>query len=72
MNNSGLLDDQTVTVKTGNVAARVGKSNLVDFVGVQPNLALSAFQNGSGEALLKFQGDCRENKTKQHSQNLFS
>jgi hypothetical protein len=54
VDNRGLLDDQTVTMKTGDVTARVGKGNLVDFVGVQPNLALSAFQDGSGEALLKF------------------
>ena len=54
MNNSGLLNNQTITVKTRNVAARVGKSNLVNFIGVQPDLTLSAFQYGSGEALLKF------------------
>jgi hypothetical protein len=52
MDYSRLLDDQTVSLQTGNVTTRVGKTNFVDFVGVQPNLALSAFQNGSGEALL--------------------
>ena len=57
MDNSGFLNDQTVTVKTCDVSARVGKRNLIDFIGVQPNLTLSAFQNGSGEALLELQGD---------------
>jgi hypothetical protein len=58
VDNSRLLDDQTITVKTGNVAARVGKSNLVDFIGVKPDLALSAFQYIGREALLEFQIDC--------------
>lgn len=58
----GFLDDKTITVKTCNVSAGVGKSNLVDFVGVQPNLALAALQNGSGEALLKLQRDCHEKR----------
>ena len=52
-----LLDDKTITVQTVDVAARVGQGNLVDFIGIQPNLALSAFQYGSGEALLKFERD---------------
>jgi hypothetical protein len=55
--NGGLLNDQTITVETRNVSAGIGKGNLVDFVGVQPNLALTAFQDGSCEALLKLQGN---------------
>ena len=39
----GLLDDETVPVKAGDVPARVGERDLVDLVRVQPDLALSAF-----------------------------
>ena len=55
MNHGGLLNNQTITVETRNVAARVGQSNLVNFIRVQPDLALSAFQYISGEALLKLE-----------------
>ena len=50
-----LLDDETITVKLLDVTARVGESNFIDFVGVQPDLALSAFEDGSGEALLELE-----------------
>ena len=54
MNDSRLLDDQTIAVKTGDVAAGVRKSDLVDFIGIQPDLALSALQYRGSEALLEF------------------
>ena len=53
-----LFDNETITVKTGNVTARVGQGNLVNFIGVQPNLALSAFQNGGSQTFLQFQRNC--------------
>jgi len=53
--NSGLLNDKTITVKARNVSTGIGKGNFVDFIGVQPNLALTAFQDGGCEALLKLQ-----------------
>jgi hypothetical protein len=53
VNHSGLLDDQTIPVQLVNIAARVGQGNFVDFVGVQPNLALSALKDGSRQTLLK-------------------
>ena len=37
-----LLDDETITLKTSDVAARVGQRNFVGLVGIQPNFALSA------------------------------
>lgn len=60
VDNSGLLDDQTISVQTSNVASRVGKSNFLDFVGVKPDLALSALQDVGRKALLEFQGDYRD------------
>jgi len=53
VNNSWLLDDQTITVQLGNITARVRQRNLVDFIGVQPDLALTALEDGSGQTLLQ-------------------
>jgi hypothetical protein len=63
VNDSRLLDDQTISLQTSNVATRVGKSNFVDFVRVQPNFALSAFQHRRGEPLLQTKIDCAMRKT---------
>lgn len=60
-----LLDDQTISLQTGDVTARVGKSNFVDFIRIQPNLALSAFHYGSGKALLKTKIDYSNNERQQ-------
>jgi hypothetical protein len=40
-------------VQLVNIAARVGQGNFVDFVGVQPNLALSALKDGRRQTLLQ-------------------
>lgn len=45
VHNSGLLHDKSILFQTGNVATRVGQGNFIDFVGVQPDLALSALQD---------------------------
>ena len=58
MNDSGLLHDETIAIQLGNIASRVGQLNFIDFVRVQPDLALSALEDGSSEALLEFQRDC--------------
>ena len=58
VDHGGLLDDQTIAVQSSNVTTGVGQGNFVDFVGVQPNLALSALEDGSGEALLQTKIDC--------------
>ena len=38
-----LSDDQTVPLQTLDVATRVGQGNLVNLVGVQPDLAFTTF-----------------------------
>jgi len=58
MNDGGFLHDQTIAVQSGNVTTRIGQSNFVNLVGIQPNLALSAFQHRAGQALLQFQRNC--------------
>ena len=61
MNNSRLLHDETILLQAGNVTAGVGQRNFVNFIGIQPDLALSAFEYGSGEALLKLKRHCCNN-----------
>eukprot|EP01083_Nonionella_stella_P148710 471224_1 len=53
VDNSGLLHDETILFQTSNVAAGIGQRNFIDLVGVQPDLALSAFEDGGREALLE-------------------
>jgi hypothetical protein len=45
VHNNGLLDNKTITVEARNVPARVGQRDLIDLVGVEPDLALSAFEH---------------------------
>merc|ERR1712012_1268519 len=51
-----LLDDKTILDELADVLARVGVSNLVDLVGVQPHLVLAALHDAGGKALLQPQG----------------
>ena len=53
MDNSWLLDNQTISVQLGNISARVRQRDLVDFIGVQPDLAFSTLKDGGGKALLQ-------------------
>jgi hypothetical protein len=41
----GLLHDETILLQTGDVAAGVGEGNFIDLVRVQPDFALSAFED---------------------------
>jgi hypothetical protein len=43
VNHSRFLHNQTITVETADIAAGVGQRNFIDLIGVQPDLALSAF-----------------------------
>ena len=53
-----LLDDETVLGQAGDVAAAVGQRDLVDLVGVEPDLALAALEDVGREALLKLERHC--------------
>jgi hypothetical protein len=55
MYNRRLFDNQTIPSELGDITTRVGQGNVVDFVGVKPNLALTAFQDACREAFLKRQ-----------------
>jgi hypothetical protein len=48
----GLLDDQAIGDQLADRLPGVGVADLVDLVGVEPNLALTASEDGSGQALL--------------------
>jgi hypothetical protein len=53
VDDGGLLHDETVLLQPGDVATGVGQGNFVDFIWVQPDFALAAFEDRSGEALLE-------------------
>ena len=48
----GLADDETIANELADRLARVGVGDFVDFIGVEPDLALSAANHGGGETLL--------------------
>ena len=62
VHNTGLLEDESITLKTGNVATRVGEGDLVDLIRIKPDFLFSAFENGCREAFLKFEGYCGESR----------
>ena len=48
--------DETILEHFADVLARVGKGNLSDLVGIDPNSLLSALEHGGREPLLELQG----------------
>jgi hypothetical protein len=53
----GLADDEAIVDELADRLAGVGVGDLVHFVGVEPDLALSAADNGRREALLRAKVD---------------
>ena len=51
----GLADDETILDQLAHMLARVGVGDLVVFVGVKPDLVLTALEDGRSETLLKSQ-----------------
>ena len=62
VHDGGLFDDETIPLQTGDVAAGVGESNFIGLVGIQPDFALSALEDGGREALLETKIDCKKRK----------
>jgi hypothetical protein len=60
MNYGRFLNDKSIPMQTSNIPTRIGERNFINFIGIQPNLALTAFQNGSRKAFLKFQRNYSE------------
>lgn len=58
VDDGGLLHDETIFLQPGDVATGVGQGNFIDFVWVQPDFALAALEDGSGEALLELKRHC--------------
>ena len=50
-----LLDHKTVLDELADVLPRVGVGNLVDLVGIEPDLVAAALHRRGGEPLLKFE-----------------
>lgn len=53
----GLADDEAIVDELADRLAGVGVGDLVHFVGVEPDLALSAADNGRRKALLRAEVD---------------
>lgn len=53
----GLLDDKAIGDKLADGLAGVGVGDLVDLIGVKPDLALAAADDGGGEPLLRTEVD---------------
>jgi hypothetical protein len=53
--NTRLFDDQTIVVQFLNITTTVRQRNFVDFVRVEPNLALAALEHVGRQPLLQFE-----------------
>jgi len=69
MDNYWFLNDKTVSVQFCNIPAGVSKGDFVDFIWIQPNLVLSAFQHVGCQALLQSERDCCD-KTNKNNREL--
>ena len=58
MHNCRLLDNKSVAVQLGNVAARVGQRDLIDLVRVEPDLALSDLEHIGRQPFLQLERHC--------------
>ncbi len=54
VDDGGFLHDKTILLQPSNVTAGVGERNFVNFVGIQPDFTLAAFEDRGRETLLKF------------------
>jgi len=52
VHNRGLFHDETIAIKTRDIAAGIGQGNFVDLIGIQPNFSLSALEDRRGQPLL--------------------
>ncbi len=53
MDGDGLADNVTILNELADVLARVGHRDLVDLIGIEPDLALSALEDRAGQSLLE-------------------
>jgi hypothetical protein len=58
VHNARFFDDQSIVVQFLNVTTTVRERNFVDFVRVEPNLALAALEHVSRQPLLQFERNC--------------
>ncbi|TQE04609.1 hypothetical protein C1H46_009802 [Malus baccata] len=58
-----LPDDETILDQLSYVLARVGHGDLADFIGVEPDLAVTALEDTGGEPLLELERNHRRRLT---------
>lgn len=63
----GLADDEAIGNELANGLARVGVRDFVDFVGIEPDLALATANNRGSETLLSAEVDPAELSCQLHS-----
>jgi hypothetical protein len=56
VHSNGLLDDEAVLDKLADILPRVGVGDLVDLIGVEPDLVFAALHDRSGQPLLQLEG----------------
>ena len=61
VHNSGLLDHEAILHELADVLTRVGVGDLVDFIGVEPDLSLSTLEHGGSKSMAEKR---REEKTR--------
>lgn len=57
MHGDGFADDEAIADKLADGLAGVGVGDLADLIGIEPDLALAASDDGGGEALLRAEID---------------
>ena len=60
MHNSRLLNHETVLHELADILSRVGIADLIDFIGVQPDLSLSTLEHGGRKST----GKVKDNRKK--------
>lgn len=70
VHDGGLLLDEPVGEELVDVPAAVGQGDLVDLVGVHPDLALSALEDVRREALLQFERNWTKNRERERKSGV--
>ena len=55
VDHSGFLHDKSILLQPSNVATGVGERDFVNFIWIEPNFTLAAFEDGGREALLELE-----------------
>ena len=57
MDNRGILYNETILMKASDITARICQLDLVDLIGIEPDLSLTTFEHRGRKAFLKLERD---------------